>query len=50
MPFLRKKILKGKTDFSLNIEVENKQRDENQMLVSLNVNLEAKINKKQLLY
>ena len=26
---------KGKTDFSLNIEIENKQRDENQMLVSL---------------
>ena len=37
---------KGKTDFSLNIEIENKQRDENQILVSLIVNLEAKINKK----
>ena len=37
---------KGKTDFSLNIEIENKQRDENQVLVSLIVNLEAKINQK----
>ena len=37
---------KGKTDFSLNIEIENKQRDENQILVSLIVNLEAKINQK----
>ena len=37
---------KGKTDFSLNIEIESKQRDENQVLVSLIVNLEAKINRK----
>ena len=37
---------KGKTDFSLNIEIENKQRDENKILVSLIVNLEAKINRK----
>ena len=37
---------KGKTDFSLNIEIENKQRDENQVLISLIVNLEAKINQK----
>ena len=37
---------KGKTDFSLNIEVESKKRDENQVLISLIVNLEAKINKK----
>ena len=37
---------KGKTDFSLNIEIESKQRDENQVLISLIVNLEAKINKK----
>ena len=37
---------KGKTDFTLNIEVESKQRDENQILVSLIVNLEAKINQK----
>ena len=37
---------KGKTDFSLNIEIENKQRDENQILVSLIVNLEAKNNQK----
>ena len=37
---------KGKTDFSLNIEIENKQRDENLIIISLIVNLEAKINKK----
>ena len=37
---------KGKTDFSLNIEIESKQRDEDQVLVSLIVNLEAKINQK----
>ena len=38
--------LKGKTDFSLNIEVENKQLNENLIIVSLIVNLEAKINNK----
>ena len=37
---------KGKTDFSLNIELENEQREKNIMVVSLIVNLEAKINKK----
>ena len=37
---------KGKTDFSLDIEIESKQRDESLILVSLTVNLEAKINKK----
>ena len=37
---------KGKTDFSLKIEIENKQRDEDKILVSLVVNLEAKINQK----
>ncbi len=37
---------KGKTDFLLNIEIENKQRNKNQILVSLIVNLEAKINQK----
>ena len=37
---------KGKTDFSLNIEIENEQRDESLILVSLIVNLEAKINNK----
>ena len=37
---------KGKTDFSFSIEIENKQREENQIIVSLVVNLEAKINKK----
>ena len=38
--------LKGKTDFSLNIEVENKQLNENLIIVSLIVSLEAKINNK----
>ena len=37
---------KGKTDFSLNIEIENEQRVQNQIMVSLVVNLEAKINQK----
>ena len=37
---------KGKTDFSLNIEVENEQRGENIILVSLTVYLEAKISNK----
>ena len=37
---------KGKTDFSLNIEVESENRDNNSALVSLSVNLEDKINKK----
>ena len=37
---------KGKTDFSLNIEIENEQRDESRIVVSLIVNLEAKINNK----
>ena len=37
---------KGKTDFSLNIEIENEQRGQNQIIVSLIVNLEAKINQK----
>ena len=37
---------KGKTDFSLNIEIENEQRVQNQIMVSLIVNLEAKINQK----
>ena len=44
--FFTEEDFKGKTDFSLNIEIENKQRDENKILVSLVVNLEAKINKK----
>ena len=44
--FFTEEDFKGKTDFSLSIEIENKQRDENQILVSLMVNLEAKINQK----
>ena len=44
--FFTEEDFKGKTDFSLNIEIENKQRDENKILVSLVVNLEAKINQK----
>ena len=44
--FFTEEDFKGKTDFSLNIEIESKQRDESQVLVSLIVNLEAKINQK----
>ena len=44
--FFTEEDFKGKTDFSLNIEVENKQQDENLIIISLIVNLEAKINKK----
>ena len=44
--FFTEEDFKGKTDFSLNIEIENKQRDEKQVVVSLVVNLEAKINQK----
>ena len=44
--FFTEEDFRGKTDFSLNIEVENKQRDENLIIISLIVNLEAKINKK----
>ena len=44
--FFTEEDFRGKTDFSLNIEVENKQRDENLIIISLLVNLEAKINKK----
>ncbi len=44
--FFSEEDFKGKTDFSLNIEVENSQRDENLVIISLIVNLEAKIKKK----
>ena len=44
--FFTEEDFRGKTDFSLNIEVENKQRDGNLIIISLIVNLEAKINKK----
>ena len=44
--FFTEEDFKGKTDFSLSIEIENQQRDENKVLVSLVVNLEAKINQK----
>ena len=43
--FFTEEDFRGKTDFSLNIEVENKQRDEN-IIISLIVNLEVKIKKK----
>ena len=46
MPYFTEEDFKGKTDFSLNIEMENEKRNENQIMVSLVVNLEAKINKK----
>ena len=44
--FFTEEDFKGKTDFSLNIEVENKQQDENLTIIYLIVNLEAKINEK----
>ena len=44
--FFTEEDFKGKTDFDLNIEIENKQRDQNVIVVSLFVNLEAKINNK----
>ena len=44
--FFTEEDFRGKTDFSLNIEVENEKRNEDQIVTSLNVNLEAKINKK----
>ena len=44
--FFTEEDFKGKTDFSLNIDVENEKHNESQIVTSLNVNLEAKINKK----
>ena len=44
--FFTEEDFKGKTDFSLNIEVENEKRGEEQIVTSLSVNLEAEINKK----
>ena len=43
--FFTEEDFKGKTNFSLNIDVENEKRDEN-LVISLIVNLEAKINNK----
>ena len=44
--FFTEEDFKGKTDFSLNIEVENEKQNEEQIVTSLIVNLEAKINEK----
>ena len=44
--FFTEEDFKGKTDFSLNIDVENEERDINSVVISLIVNLEAKINGK----
>ena len=44
--FFTEEDFKGKTDFSLNIDVDNEKHGESQIVTSLNVNLEAKINKK----
>ena len=44
--FFTEEDFKGKTDFSLNIEVDNEKRGEEQIVTSLSVNLEAEINKK----
>ena len=44
--FFTEEDFKGKTNFSFNIEVENEKRGKDQIVTSLSVNLEAKINKK----
>ncbi len=44
--YFKEEDFKGKTDFSLNIELENEQREKDIIVVSLIVNLEAKINQK----
>ena len=44
--FFTEEDFKGKTNFSFNIEVENEKRSEDQIVTSLNVNLEAKIDEK----
>ena len=44
--FFTEEDFKGKTDFSLNIEVESEKRGDEQIVTSLSVNLEAEINKK----
>ncbi len=44
--FFTEEDFKGKTDFSLNIDVENEKKNQSQIVTSLNVNLEAKINEK----
>ena len=44
--FFTEEDFKGKTEFSLNIEVENEQRDESVISISLIVNLEAKVSGK----
>ena len=44
--FFTEEDFKGKTNFSFNIEVENEKRGEDQIVTSLNVNLEAKIDEK----
>ena len=44
--FFTEEDFKGKTDFSLKIDVETEKKDESQIVSYLNVNLEAKINTK----
>ena len=44
--FFTEEDFKGKTNFSFNIEVENEKRGKDQIVTSLNVNLEANIDKK----
>jgi len=44
--FFTEEDFKGKTDFSLNIEVNNEKRNEDQIVTSLDVKLEANINEK----
>ena len=44
--FFTEEDFRGKTNFSFNIEVENEERGKDQIVTSLNVNLEASIDKK----
>ena len=44
--FFTEEDFKGKTDFSLDISIENRQRGEDQVVVSMIVNMEARINNK----
>jgi preprotein translocase subunit SecB len=44
--FFTEEDFKGKTDFSLDIDIVHNQKSENQVVVYLNTNIEAKINTK----
>ena len=44
--FFTEEDFKGKTDFSLDIDIVHNQKSENQVVVYLNTNIEAKVNTK----